>query len=192
MTSRRVDLDLGEATRWNSGVASVLDDAHRDLVEEVWTDLEVAGVKAARTTVTPHFAYQVGDYDVDALFPALERVAAATPPFTVRTAGPGVFGGTQPVLHVAIVRTEALSEFHRVLWGAIGNACRNAADFYWLDDWVPHVTLAAEGVTPSTLGRAVESLSARSMRWTISINNLAYFEATYGGHELVRTFPLAG
>jgi 2'-5' RNA ligase len=192
VTSRRVDLDLGEATRWNSGVVSVLDDRHRAVVKEVWTDLDGAGVRAARTTSTPHFTYQMGDYDVDALFPVLERVAAATAPFTVRAAGLGVFGGKQPVLYVPVVRTEALSEFHRLLWGAIGNACRNAADFYWLDEWVPHVILAAEGLTPTALARAVEVLSLRSMRWTTTIDNLAYFEATYGGHELKRTFLLSG
>jgi 2'-5' RNA ligase len=190
--SRRVDLDLGDATRWNSGVASVLDERHRALVEDVWTDLEGAGIKAARTMSTPHFAYQVGDYDVDALYPALERLAAATAPFTVQAAGVGVFGGSQPVLYVPLVRTEALSEFHRLLWGAIGNACRNAADFYWLEEWVPHVTLAAEGLTPSIVGRAVEVLSARSMRWSVTVDNLCYFEATYDGQELKRAFRLSG
>jgi 2'-5' RNA ligase len=187
--SRRVDLDLGEATRWNSGVASVLDAEHRGIVEEIWEDLERVGVKPSKR-IQPHFSYQIGDYDTEGLLPALARVAKATGPFAVRTAGLGVFGGPQPVLHIVIVRTERLSEFQRLLWGAIGSACRNAADFYWIDEWVPHVTLAAEELTRASLGRAAEALGSRMMRWTVPIDNLAYFEAGYGGHELKASFQL--
>jgi hypothetical protein len=190
--SRRVDLDLGEASRWTSGVTSILDDRHRDIVEEIWSDLEGVGIERDRAIPAPHLSYQSGDYDVEALWPALERLAGATSPFTVRTSGLGVFGGATPLLYVPIVRTEQLSEFHRLLWAAIGSACRNAADFYWLDDWVPHITLAAGDVSPARLGRAVEILSTRNLRWSVPIDNLAYFEAGYGGYELKGRFQLAG
>jgi hypothetical protein len=186
-------MGLGEAKRWNSGVVSLLDDEHNALVEDIWSELEQEfGVNGVRRTPWPHVSYQLGDYDLRALPEILERVAAATPPFGIETMGLGIFTGLEPIVYVPVVRTGELSEWHRLLWTAIGTACRNAADHYWLSEWIPHITLAMGDVDAANLPRIINFLSARNFAWQVDIDNLAFIDASYEGQELAVHLKLAG
>jgi hypothetical protein len=186
-------MGLGEAKRWNSGVVSLLDDEHYALVEDIWSELEQEfGLNAVRRTPWPHVSYQLGDYDLRALPEILERVAAGTPPFGIETMGLGIFTGPEPIVYVPVVRTGELSEWHRLLWTAIGTACRNAADHYWLSEWIPHITLAMGDVDGANLPRIIDFLSARNFAWRVDIDNLAFIDASYEGQELAVHLKLAG
>jgi hypothetical protein len=183
----------GDAERWNSGVVSLLDDEHRALVEGIWDELErEVGVRGVRATPWPHVSYQLGDYDLRALPDILTRVAAATPPFVIETAGLGIFTGLEPIVYVPVVRTAELSEWHRLLWTAIGAVCRNAADHYWLTEWLPHITLAMGDVHGSNLGRVVGVLGGRNFSWQVRVDNLAFIDAGYEGQRLALHLELGG
>src|ERR671918_687659 len=145
-------LDRSQARRWNSGVVSLLDPEHYGAVEGIWDELErELGLREVRVTPWPHISFQLGDYDLDALPGILEKLAAATPRFEIETTGLGIFSGLQPVLYVPVIRTAELSEFHRLLWTAVGTVCRNASDDYWVANWVPHITLAAGDLDASNV-----------------------------------------
>ena len=186
-------LDRSQARRWNSGVVSLLDPEHYGAVEGIWDELErELGLREVRVTPWPHISFQLGDYDLDALPGILEKLAAATPRFEIETTGLGIFSGLQPVLYVPVVRTAELSEFHRLLWTAVGTVCRNASDDYWVANWVPHITLAAGDLDASNVADAIKLLSARRFDWRITIDNLAYIDASYEGQELRIRHDLTG
>ena len=92
-------------------IVSLLDPAHYAQVEGLWAMLaESFGVRGVYVTPYPHFSYQAAwEYDVERLAPILQRVAAETAPFTVRTAGLGVFMVARPVLFIAVARSLATS-----------------------------------------------------------------------------------
>jgi hypothetical protein len=183
----------GEAARWNSGVASLLDEEHYPVVVEIWKDLEKEfGLREAMFSPWPHLSYQLGDYDEEAVGEILERVAAARQPFTVQSSGLGVFTGSEPIVYIPIVRTAELSEWHRTVWTAVGTACRNAADHYWLTDWIPHITLAAGDLKRTDIAAVVGHLAARSFEWEMTIDNIAFIDAGYEGQELKVHYELTG
>ena len=188
MTSR--SLGRGAANRWNSGVVSLLDEPHAGMVTGIWDELESKlGLREVKVAPWPHVSYQLGDYDLPLLTPILEEVAAKANPFEIETAGLGIFTGSRPIVYVPVVRTAELSEWHRLLWAAIGTACRNIADHYWLSDWIPHITLAMDDVHPANLGAVVEQLAARNLSWKITIDNLSFIDAGYEGRELTTRLP---
>ena len=186
-------LDRSQAQRWNSGVVSLLDPEHYAVVEGIWDELdEELGLRGVKGAPWPHIAHQLGDYDLAVLPGILEKLAAATPPFVIETTGLGVFSGLEPVLYVPVVRTAELSEFQRLLWTAVGTACRNASDDYWVSNWVPHITLAAGDLDAGNLAEAIKLLSARRFDWRVTIDNLAYIDAGYEGQDLRLRHDMTG
>jgi 2'-5' RNA ligase len=182
-----------ERERPCSGVVSLLDEPHSELVEQMWDELQSEfGLTGVRRTPWPHFSYQVGDYDTVRIHEVLERFARTMSPFVVTTAGLAVFTGAQPVLYVPVVRTAQLSRRHQALWNAIGDACVDSVAYYTPADWVPHVTLAEHDLNGESLTAAVGLLSRRSLHWTIEIDNLAFIDATAPEQKLTARFQLRG
>jgi 2'-5' RNA ligase superfamily len=186
-------LERSQAQRWNSGIVSLLDPEHYTAVEGIWDELErELGLHGVKVTPWPNISYQLGDYDLEILPGILEKLAGATSRFEIQTTGLGVFSGLQPVLYVPVVRTTELSEFQRLLWTAVGTACRNASDDYWVSNWMPHVTLAAGDLDASNVADAIKLLAARRFDWRMTIDNLAYIDAGYEGKELRLRYDLTG
>jgi hypothetical protein len=107
---------------------------------------------------------------------ALGPVAAATRPFIVRAHGYGVFTGDADCdlsLHVMVVRTRALDEFHRRVHAALAAAGACIAGTTRASVWSPHVTVLDRGLTPRLLGHAIEALARRShCTWSIGVTSL--------------------
>ncbi|MFC2023475.1 hypothetical protein ACFLT5_01920 [Chloroflexota bacterium] len=82
------------------GIASLLDEEHSRLTENLWSELESKfGLRGIYTTPFPHFSYHVAqDYDKEKLGPILQRVAQHTQEFRIQATGYGIFAGRPPVL----------------------------------------------------------------------------------------------
>jgi 2'-5' RNA ligase len=108
---------------------------------------------------------------------ALAPVLAVTAPFAVRAHGYGLFTGdadTDLSLHVMVVRTKALDELHRCVTTALCGAGAHLAGTTESRVWTPHITLLDRGLSPRSLGRAVEMLAGRPHRtWSITLESLA-------------------
>lgn len=121
---------------------------------------------------------------------ALRRVAARTPPFSVRARDFGAFddGDGGLVLHVPVVRTTALASLHRELFDAVTAAGARVDGHYTPASWFPHVTLW-DRLTPSALASAVATLAARPpLAWTLPVTHLSRLEAS----GIATTAPLEG
>jgi 2'-5' RNA ligase len=175
------------------GIVSLLDESANQQVRQLWDELHHRfGIQQLVERVPfPHFSYQVAaDYQEDELDDALRTFAADHQPFTVTTAGLGIFAGSQPVLVTTVVRSPDLSHVHRELWQAVDGIGSGVNDLYRPARWMPHITLAHFDLTPPLLGEVVAVLADRDFQWTISIDNVAVIWDTGKPHELGYRFPL--
>ena len=159
-------------------VVSLLDDHHTQLTEALWRELETQfGLRGVYATPHPHFSYHVAhSYDLDSLVPRLDRLLHATPPFQVRTTGLGVFTGKSPVLYIPIVRSPAVTQFHRALWSELAACASGSLAYYDPEQWLPHITLGSGDIQKDLLAEAVRLLGERDFNWTITVDNLAFVE----------------
>ena len=176
------------------GIVSLLDGEHYGRVEALWSELEAAlGLRGIQVTPYPHFSYQVAEqYDLERLVPILERLAQQSPAFKVRTAGLGVFTGSQPVLFIPLVRSSELGRFQASLWQAVAKVTAGAVDYYSPAYWVPHITLALGDLDHQNLPDAIRLLADRDLGWEIMVENIAVVCDAGNGHELEVRLELGG
>lgn len=165
-----------------NGIVSLLDAEHEGMVRDLWRELERDfGVRRVGEVVPfPHITYQgARRYALKRMDAILERLARETAPFSVRTAGLGIFGGPQPVLTITVVRDTALDSFHRRVWEAIGDAASDLAPYYAPGDrWMPHITLAQGDLTRNNLPAIAGALCERPFEWDVRLGNIAFFQET--------------
>lgn len=156
-------------------VVSLLDDAHAPQMEALWQALQAdCGLAGITLTPLPHLSWHIAaEYSYKRLETALQELTAAAAPFTLRTTGLAVFTGPSPVVFIPVVKTPALSAFHKVIWEKVQPLAIAPSLHYAPDAWVPHITLAYGDVTPENLGCAMEMLAFRSFDWEIQIDHLA-------------------
>jgi 2'-5' RNA ligase len=157
-------------------IVSLLGGRQRAAVENLRIELEGGFTREGFCpTPYPHVSFHVAEsYDAAALKPALERVASTSPPLRVLTAGLGIFtGATHPVIYLPVVRTAALSEFHRKVWEAANEACDECMAHYEPARWVPHITLAQGEFLTEHLPEIVELLWRRDFSWEIELGSLS-------------------
>lgn len=176
------------------GIVTLLDAEHTALVESLWAELERHfGLRGGYLTPFPHFSYQVAAaYDLARLEPALAAAARELAPFRVRTTGLGVFAGEQPVLHIAVERTEALLRAHERVWRASEPAAEGLDAYYRASAWVPHITLAMRDLTPALLPEVRAWLADRDLRWELPAATLALIYDTGQAQEVRLRLPLGG
>ncbi|MDX1521557.1 MAG: 2'-5' RNA ligase family protein [Anaerolineae bacterium] len=174
------------------GIVSLLDDNHYRQVETLWAELQAAfDLTGIYAVPFPHFSYQVAAaYDLDRLEPLLAGVARQHPPLAVKTTGLGIFSGPKPVLYIAVVRSQALSQFHQAIWHSVSTTGSGLVEYYRPANWVPHITLANLDLGPDRLSAAVERLSHRDFSWEMTIDNLSLLYDSGQRLDLTWRLPL--
>lgn len=160
-----------------NGIVSLLDAQHDDMVTELWAELdERFGVRGVYVTPYAHFSYQVAPAyrDLNAVAAALQDIAAACHPFTVRTCGLGVFTGPEPVVYIQVVRNAALDQLHQRIWSALAPLVEAPLAYYSVENWVPHITLCVHDLSHTVLPAIMEYLQYRPFYWQIGVNSLAF------------------
>lgn len=176
------------------GIVSIIDGAVGDYVRDCWQLLtRELGIVAAPPGAVPHITYYVTgeSFDSPPVFDAVEILADTESPFSVQVTGLGVFAGEPAVLYLAVTRNEQLSALYRRAW-ALGEANGGPSPAYFEEErWVPHITLAMDGLTTELTARAIGLLVPRIAPMEAAINNLAVIDERSGAHELVRrcNFP---
>ncbi len=164
-----------------SGVVSLLDDEYNGRIEIIWQKLEDRfGTETIQRTPYPHFSYHVAEnYEVNPVSDALTDVVQEMRPFTVRTAGLGVFTGGEPVLYIAMVRDPQLSALQQRIYEIASSNADSTFAYYHPQKWVPHITLLRGGLNPSSLSQVIEMLQGHNFHGEIRVDALALLEETY-------------
>jgi 2'-5' RNA ligase len=98
-------------------------------------------------------------------------------PFDVRISGLGAFTSIEPVLYLAIERSQALDALHGALWREMEETrfAREPSMLYAPASWVPHLTFAQRDLTGETLAAVLAAWSSRDLRQEIHIGDLGLF-----------------
>ena len=155
-------------------IASLLDTKTDEMVRNIWAFLEQKCLlKGIQMTPLPHISWQAAeDYDIDAVEEEIKNLALTQKAFRARATGLGIFCGFKPVLYLALVRSERLSELHDILWKRLGFYGTSHA-YYDSDYWVPHITLANRDVNGQNLSCAIEELTGQLLDFDMEISSLA-------------------
>lgn len=174
------------------GVIALLDDEHHAQVEWLWAEMERAfGIPAGYPGAMPHVTFHLaGGYDPAPTLAAVAEIAAAQPPFQLRTTGLGVFTGAAPVIHIPVVRNEDADRLHRRLYEALAPFCQEHAAYYSPTHWMPHITLGYKNVPQEAHAQVLPWLAAQDLAWVIHVTTLAVGQDTPTGVEITASFPL--
>lgn len=157
-----------------NGIASLLDKPATERVESLWQELDTqCGLVGVKITPFPHFSWQVTEgYDSPHLDTSLQDIASQMQPFTIRTAGLGIFSGESPIVYILIVKNEPLMRLHAMLWERMDKIAVHPLPHYAPGQWVPHITLAYNDVRRDNLNCALKILAFQPFDWEIQIDNL--------------------
>ncbi len=156
------------------GLVSLLDPEHNRQVENIWNELEEeCGLTGIKITPYPHFSWLIAeDFDWEPAESALERIAAESRPFAVRTNGLALFSGLLPVAYIPIVRTAELSQFHIQIWEQFQAVGVGISPHYAPNSWMPHITLAHTDLMSHSMDCLMHRLATRTFNWEIEVSNL--------------------
>ncbi len=156
-------------------IASLLDVHANRQIEEIWDWLEAnCGLSEIKLSPLPHFSWQTAEgYDIDQMEAGLQNLASQIHPFTVRTAGIGIFTGEIPVFYLALVKTTQLLNLHQMIWERITPFARTINELYGPEYWIPHISLAYRDITPAKLSCALEGLIYSPLGIDIVVDNLS-------------------
>jgi len=153
------------------GIVSLLDHQHCEMIDRLRDEFRQSDIPIA---ACPHISYQVAEkYDRSALRSIMNQLSLDSSPFQVLTSGLGCFTRTQPMLHIPVVRSRSLTEFHQQLWDALAPISSEVSHYYHPDAWMPHITLVYENLSLQQLSKMVSCLSDRCFNWTITLDNLS-------------------
>jgi len=155
-------------------ITSLLSPPHVSRINAIIKKLDDEfGLDDVQATLDPHLTYQLaGVKKLSSLKKALAEVAATTEPFPAFTTGLGVFPGTQPVIYIPVLRSDALNALHRRILAATAPLCLRTDKFSGPDCWLPHISLALHDTTPDLLGPVLRYLNQETYNLRIHIDNL--------------------
>ena len=157
------------------GLVSLLDQKHYNIVEKIWGDLESKfGLTGIKVTPFPHFSWQIADnYNFDDLDNKMNSLSKEIKPFTVKTAGLGIFTGDSPVIFITVLKDLNLIRLHERIWEIFYPMGDGVSQYYHPENWTPHISLAYSDVDLSNIGDITKFLSFKNLFWEISIDNFA-------------------
>ncbi|MEN4098484.1 MAG: 2'-5' RNA ligase family protein [Anaerolineaceae bacterium] len=174
-------------------IASLMNLEANQQIKEIWDLFETkCNMSEIKQTSLPHFTWQSAeDYRFESIEDTLPTLAAQLFPFTVTTAGIGIFTGNTPLIYLALVKTKIMMDFHQVLWNGLTHSGVAINQHYSPDRWIPHITLAIRDVNSQNLACALDGILHRPYEMEILIDNLAviYQVENYDGVKVKYNFP---
>jgi len=157
------------------GLVSLLPGPQYQMVQAIWERLaDEQGLLGIRVTPYPHFSWQISShYDFERLEAAINRIARATSPLRVRTAGLGIFSGPKPVIFVSVVKDLPLMNLHASIWRSVLPVAQGLSPYYAPEAWMPHISLAYEDIDPDNIAPVIQSLAFQTFAWDMTIDNIA-------------------
>lgn len=174
------------------GVIFLLDEASNARIESLWDEMEREfGVPKGFPGALPHLtAHLAGGYILEAVRAVIEATVATKAPFTVPTAGLGVFTGELPILYIPVIRTPMLSALHAHLHISLAAHCVEPEPYYAPERWMPHITVGQVDLNSEIFPSLLHWLAQQPLSWDIHVPSLAIGENTETGVALFATFPL--
>lgn len=171
-----------------------LDPATEAVVRQVWDRLAEAGVSASmrESGYRPHVSLGVSDgLDLEGAGAALEALAGRRSPFKLTFSYLGVFRSSEATVFLGVTVTRALLALHAEFQARFQPFAQGLWDYYRVDAWVPHCTLAFD-LPPSQVPAAVAIAQEVALPITAQAVALGITAVSPTSSESLRLFPLGG
>lgn len=156
------------------GLISQLPSPYYEAVEKIWSELDQHfAIKSVWQNPIPHFSWQIAEkHDINAIVPILESFSKGHEPFTIETQGLSHFDGEEMVLFIKIVPEKQIIDLHKKLWTLLLAHSEKVSMIYSPQTWVPHITLASQGLTTAVLRDIKQYLMAEPFHWRMRVDNI--------------------
>ncbi len=136
------------------------------------------GVTSDISVRYPHVSYLSAEvFAPEMIDRCLAPIAFATRPLALNTGGLLLFSTRVPVIAIPVARTAELSRLHHEIWNACGAAATSPSSPFAPATWLPHITLAQDGLDRDNLGEVVTWLATLDLRWSVPIDNIAVIDS---------------
>lgn len=175
-------------------IGVLLDDDHDKMVREIWAELEASlQINHFFTNPVPHITHlQADKVKEGTLQAAVEQFAASHGPFTVRTAGLGIFTGERKAIYISCVRNPFLSAIHSAMITSFSDAVDGLRATHHINYWMPHVTLLLPEMIGDNVGTIVSVLAQRNFTWEMRITKLVVLNHSDSSPSPLLTAELTG
>lgn len=176
------------------GIISLLPEPFAGNVERLWDSMHREfGVPRGYPGAVPHITVHLGARDAEpGSAGVVETVAQRTPPFAISTAGLGVFGGAERVVHLTVARSPEIARLADDLDAAMAAGGFPATDPHFTPSrWMPHITIAHRNLGGIELGPLLAWLANQPLSWEIPLSTLSVARETESGADILATFPLS-
>ena len=164
---------------------------YEDQILALWQDLkEKFGLQYIENITVPHFTWHICDaYELKAVTPLLERIAAEVEPFEILVEDVGTFISQSPVVYLKIKPNPLLIKLHTRLWQELLPYAHEPNMLYSPSMWHPHVTLALQDLSPEQLEPVLAYVGGQKISWRIMIDHYSLLtQATDGAFTLINHF----
>lgn len=175
-------------------IAVLLDDEHDQVVRAIWREIQdELGIKHVFKNPIPHITHiQAAKVKETALQTALTQFAAEHGPFTVRTAGLGLFTGPRPAIYIPCVRNPIITGLHSSMIVRVSDAIEGIRPTHHINSWVPHITLLLPDMVGGRLLDVVALLAQRDFTWEMRLNRLIVLHDDENSTEPLMQIELTG
>jgi 2'-5' RNA ligase len=156
---------------------------YEDQILALWQDLkEKFGLQYIENITVPHFTWHICDaYELEAVTPLLERIAAEVEPFEILVEDVGTFISQSPVVYLKIKPNPLLIKLHTRLWQELLPYAHEPNMLYSPSMWHPHVTLALQDLSPEQLEPVLAYVGGQKISWRITIDHYSLLTQTTDG-----------
>ena len=156
---------------------------YEDQILALWQDLkEKFGLQYIENITVPHFTWHICDaYELKAVTPLLERIAAEVEPFEILVEDVGTFISQSPVVYLKIKPNPMLIKLHTRLWQELLPYAHEPNMLYSPSMWHPHVTLALQDLSAEQLEPVLAYVGGQKISWRIMIDHYSLLTQTADG-----------
>ena len=156
---------------------------YEDQILALWQDLkEKFGLQYIENITVPHFTWHICDaYELKAVTPLLERIAAEVEPFEILVEDVGTFISQSPVVYLKIKPNPQLIKLHTRLWQELLPYAHEPNMLYSPSMWHPHVTLALQDLSAEQLEPVLAYVGGQKISWRIMIDHYSLLTQTADG-----------
>jgi 2'-5' RNA ligase len=156
------------------GVVSKIPEPVYSRVLKLWDSLEEEfGFSGIKVMPIPHFTWHVStDYDISEVIHELILISRQAKPFEVETNGLSFFLNDLFVAYNGIGISPKLATMHKHMCSKINPYSYNRANYYFPENWIPHVTLVLENLIYTNQKQSLRRFLRKfDLDWKFTVNN---------------------
>lgn len=172
-------------------ILSDLTDEACEHVLRIWDRLEEQfALRRVRASELPHITFIAGKRGcLERLQQGLASVVVELQPLEVELTGVGVFSGPHPVVFLRVEKHPCLEQAHALMTHAARQAGMEIAPHYRVEEWTPHVTLAAGDLEAVQLPAVLSALEQFSTQLTVRLESVTLLEVTPPRYPRLAQYP---